>query len=298
MIIITFPLRLCAVKNIKMKNLAVKVLAFLALDLILSLPAFVSAQVLEDDNGNQISWDGTYYDFRDAEGVQMVKLWIPPNVKPVKGVLIFGHGGSGGDSRYFSRDKNIRDFAQRLGFGIAGLHNFPGREVYEGGERGIGAKAYFKALELFASMGLHPELANAPFAVYGSSNGGAQVYGFVNHAPEKAICFVSNVGSPGSPKIPVNQEWFIPWNELGFDSEPDANALLAFTTGYNDRDEDEHLNPMFNTSGGTNQNSNNIRWIGGGDPYSVPGWEFFRTEGKSLNPPYNWGEIELGAMIK
>jgi len=94
------------------------------------------------------------------------------------------------------------------------------------------------------------------------------------------------------------QEWFVPWSELGLDSEPDAHTRLAFTPGYNDRDEDEHLTPMYNTSGGTNQNSNNIRWIGGGGPFSVPSWEFFRTEGKSLNPPYNWGEIELGAMVQ
>ena len=94
------------------------------------------------DNGDLISWDGSYYDFRDADGVKMIKLWIPPGVHPVKGVFISGHGGGGGDSRNFARDQNLRALAMRLGFAVAGLHNFPGRRVYE-----EGAEVFFTALD-------------------------------------------------------------------------------------------------------------------------------------------------------
>ncbi len=158
----------------------------------------LNAQITRLENGDQISWDGQYYDFKDAEGRKMIKLWVPPGDQPVKGILISGHGGGSGDSRQFARDKNIRDFAMRLGFGVAGLHNFPGRRVYE-----EGAAVFFHALESFASLGKHPELKNIPFAIYGSSNGGSTAYGFVNYAPEKALCFLSNVMSGSRPEIPV-----------------------------------------------------------------------------------------------
>ena len=78
-------------------------------------------------NGDKISWDGSNYDFRDSAGIQMIKMWIPPNIKTIRGVFISGHGGGGGDSRNFARDENICAFAMRLGFAVAGLHNFPGR---------------------------------------------------------------------------------------------------------------------------------------------------------------------------
>jgi hypothetical protein len=95
------------------------------------------------------------------------------------------------------------------------------------------------------------------------------------------------------------QEWFIPWSELGFKAEPDANAKIAFAPGYNDRDEHEYLEPIFNTSGGTNQNSDNIRWIDGDDPFSQRLYGGgFQTQDRTLKPPYCWGEIELGSMVK
>ena len=116
------------------------------------LTFFFTTEILPEiyrlDNGDRIAWEGTYYDFRDADGVKMIKLWIPPNISPVRGVFISGHGGGGGDSRNFARDENIRAFAMRLGFGVAGLHNFPGRKVYD-----EGAEVFFNALDHFASLG-------------------------------------------------------------------------------------------------------------------------------------------------
>lgn len=193
-----------------MKKKDINILVVFILNLIFPIFSFAQTQSIIDSFGNKIVWDGAYYDFRDANGVQMVKLWIPPNVEAVKGVLISGHGGGGGDSRKFARDKNVQAFAKRLGFAVAGLHNFPGNEIYSGGKYGGGAKAYFTALDLFAKMGFHPELINIPYAIYGSSNGGSTAYGFVNYAPEKALCFVSNVASPSYPEVPVNMALKVP----------------------------------------------------------------------------------------
>ena len=182
-----------------------KMHAFVCLIFLTSFFTLVSAQIKTLPNGDNISYDGEYYDFRDSAGVQMIKMWIPPGIKPVKGVFISGHGGGGGDSRNFARDENIRAFAMRLGFAVAGLHNFPGRRAYE-----QGANVFFKTLQNWAEMGHHPELANLPFVMYGSSNGGAATYGFVNFAPERAICFVSNVGAGGQPEIPVDAALRVP----------------------------------------------------------------------------------------
>ena len=163
------------------------------------------AEIHTLDNGDQVSWDGEYYDFRDASTVKMIKLWVPPNTNPVRGVFISGHGGGSGDSRNFARDENVRAFAMRLGFAVAGLHNFPGRRVYDDG-----APVFFQALDEFAKLGRHPELANIPFVMYGSSNGGAAAYGFVNYAPERAICFVANVAAGYNPEEPVPEALKVP----------------------------------------------------------------------------------------
>ena len=173
--------------------------------ILLSLQGMAQREMLKLENGDQYSWDGQYYDFRDADGVKMIKLWIPPGIHPVKGVFISGHGGGGGDSRNFARDENVRALAMRLGFAVAGLHNFPGRRVYE-----EGAPVFFEALDHFAGMGHHPELAHLPFVMYGSSNGGAATYGFVNFAPERAICFVANVSAGGNPEVPVEEALGVP----------------------------------------------------------------------------------------
>jgi hypothetical protein len=179
--------------------------SFLLIVLFHLISIQLSAKIITLENGDKISWDGTYYDFKDAEGHRMIKLWIPPNTAPLKGIFISGHGGGGGDSRNFARDENIRAFAMRLGFGVAGMHNFPGRKAYE-----EGAEIFFKVLDKFASLGLHPELSNIPFVMYGSSNGGSQTYGFVNYAPEKAICFVANVSAGYVPIKPVPEAMKVP----------------------------------------------------------------------------------------
>jgi len=134
----------------------------------------------------------------------MIKLWIPPG-QVVRGIFISGHGGGGGDSREFARYESLRGFAARLGFGLAGLHNFPGGKVFE-----HGGPLFFRALDAFAAMGHHPELSNVPFAIYGSSNGGASAYGFINAAPRRALCFLSNVSSWFTPADPVPDALKVP----------------------------------------------------------------------------------------
>ena len=84
------------------------------------------------------------------------------------------------------------------------------------------------------------------------------------------------------------QEWFIPWSEYGggLEGEPAIGKRLAFTAGFNDRDKGEHFPPGVTSSGGSVKASNAMRWIGATDPWG------------SNKPPYAWGEIELGEILK
>ena len=37
-------------------------------------------------NGDQVQFDGTYYDYRAADAKAMIKLWVPPTARPIRGV--------------------------------------------------------------------------------------------------------------------------------------------------------------------------------------------------------------------
>ena len=176
-----------------------------ALGVLIMTTATASAETRTLPNGDLVNYDGTFYDYRAADGGSMMKLWVPPHASPVRGILISGHGGGSGDSRSFARDENMQAFAARFGFGLAGLHTFPGGRIYF-----QGGKVFFDAVDAFAAYGKHPELANVPFAVFGSSNGGATAYGFANYAPERCICFVSNVAAGGSPPVPTDDAIKVP----------------------------------------------------------------------------------------
>ena len=99
----------------------------------------------------------------------------------------------------------MQAFAARFGFGLAGLHTFPGGRIYS-----QGGKVFFDALSAFAAYGKHPELMNVPFAVFGSSNGGATAYGFANYAPQRCLCFVSNFAAGGNPPVPTDDAIKVP----------------------------------------------------------------------------------------
>ena len=67
----------------KMIDMKIKILLLILSVLMLKN---LTAQITILENGDQVAWDGQYYDFRDAEGVKMIKLWVPPDIHPVKGV--------------------------------------------------------------------------------------------------------------------------------------------------------------------------------------------------------------------
>ena len=157
-------------------------------------------------DGGQIIYDGTHYHFRAANGVQMLSMWVPPDADPVRGVFISGNpGGIGGDNRGLTRDAGFQAFAARHDFGLLGLHSFPGRMVHT-----EGAELILGVMKDFAALGFHPEIANLPFITFGNSNGGITSYAMVCSAPERAICFTSNVGPRYNPPVPSDAALQVP----------------------------------------------------------------------------------------
>ena len=154
--------------------------------------------VLQASDGGQIHFDGVFYDYRDAESTKGIKLWTPPE-RPIRGILFHGNpgGGTGGDTRPITRDANLQVFAARHGFGIIGVTAFPGRDIYQ-----KTGPTIFAALDDWAAMGVHPELANVPLIARGSSNAGITAYSLLCVAPERMICIAPNVGPRYNPATP------------------------------------------------------------------------------------------------
>lgn len=151
------------------------------------MPSGFWATVHETEDGDLVAWDGHDYDWRAADGGSQVKVWVPPG-RRARGLIVLGHGGVSGDSRSSARARDLQALASGFGFGVAGLHRFPGRQVYA-----EGAARFFGALDDMAALGHHPELAKVPIAAFGGSNGGATAYGLAAARPDRTLCFVSNV---------------------------------------------------------------------------------------------------------
>lgn len=148
-------------------------------------------------DGGQIRFDGAYYDYRDADARRAIKLWVPPlpDGQPLCGILLHGNpGGGGGDTRELATDRQLQEYAARLGFGIIGVTWFSSREVFADQ-----CQTFIRVLGEFADLGHHPELAHVPLAVRSSSNAGATAYNFVRFVPERVICALPNVSVANRP---------------------------------------------------------------------------------------------------
>ena len=102
-------------------------------------------------DGGQVQFDGMYYDFRAANGIQQTKMWVPPGPEPIRGVFFHGNPGGYGDTRNQPREERFQEFAGRYRFAIMGVTSFPGGQVYPGL-----AEMIVKSMNDWAAMGFHP----------------------------------------------------------------------------------------------------------------------------------------------
>ena len=142
------------------------------------------------------------------------RLWLPDEPDTLRGVLVAVHG-SNLDSRpwvrqsswkEFTKGRNVdvrpsywQDIALRHGLALLGCnltdkhHENMFIEEYCKVDEGSG-QALLDALTDLAGQSGHPELSDAPLALWGMSAGGQFNYEFACWKPERTITFVLNKG--------------------------------------------------------------------------------------------------------
>jgi poly(3-hydroxybutyrate) depolymerase len=127
------------------------------------------------------------------------KLWLPNNVAAVQAIAVLVPG-SNGDGRGQVDDRVWQDFAVRLKLALVGVrltdkpHDQGFIEEYVNVSQGSG-QAFLDAMSAFATRSRHPELATAPFLLWGMSAGGEFNYEFVCWRPQRVVAFVVNKGN-------------------------------------------------------------------------------------------------------
>ena len=127
------------------------------------------------------------------------RLWLPASVPAVQAIAVLVPG-SNGDGRGQVDDPVWRDFAVRNKVALVGVHltDKPHDqgfiEEYVNVSQGSG-QAFLDAMNAFATRTRHPELATAPFLLWGMSAGGEFNYEFVCWRPERIVAFVVNKGN-------------------------------------------------------------------------------------------------------
>jgi hypothetical protein len=203
-----------------------------AMAALTSTAASADAATLEtatNDAGDQVVYDGTFYSFRSADHKSMFKLWMPPQDRPVRALLLFGNpgGGYGGDTRDKTVQRDLLTFAVRRGMAVGGVTGFPGRDTYQ--EQG---KYIVRGLEVMAGLGHHAELANIPMIFTGGSNAGFFSYSMACLVPERTIAITPNVGGYFSTEPPAAVHDVPMWIHIGVldplitDGVPRTQALF------------------------------------------------------------------------
>jgi len=126
------------------------------------------------------------------------RLWLPPAGTPVRAIVVLVPG-SNGDGRPMADDGFWQAFAAKHSLALVGCrftdkpHDQSFIEEYIDVARGSG-QALLDALAAFATRTKHPEIAHAPFFLWGMSAGGQFNYEFVAWKPERVAGFIVNKG--------------------------------------------------------------------------------------------------------
>jgi poly(3-hydroxybutyrate) depolymerase len=126
------------------------------------------------------------------------RFWAPPDAGPLKAIAVLVPG-SNGDGRAAADDSVWQAFAKSQHVALVACHfkdkqhaqNFI--EAYVNVSQGSG-QALLNAVNTFATRSKHPELATAPFLLWGMSAGGQFNYEFTAWKPERVAAFVVNKG--------------------------------------------------------------------------------------------------------
>jgi poly(3-hydroxybutyrate) depolymerase len=126
------------------------------------------------------------------------RLWVPSDPGPVRAVVVLVPG-SNADGRPEAGDAAWQAFAARHHLALVACqftdkrHEQAFIEEYADVSKGSG-QALVDAVAALAAKSRHPELAAAPFLLWGMSAGGQFNYEFVVWKPDRVLAFVVNKG--------------------------------------------------------------------------------------------------------
>lgn len=130
--------------------------------------------------------------------IAQFRFWLPANAGPVRAVAVLVPG-SNGDGRAEAADSVWQKFATKHHLALIACrftdkkHDQGFIEEYIHVSKGSG-EALLRALNHFAERSNHPEVATAPFLMWGMSAGGQFNWEFVAWKPERVLAFVVNKG--------------------------------------------------------------------------------------------------------
>jgi poly(3-hydroxybutyrate) depolymerase len=126
------------------------------------------------------------------------RFWAPPDAGPLQAIAVLVPG-SNGDGRAAADDAVWQAFAKSHHVALVACH-FKDKthpqsfiEAYVNVSHGSG-QALLDVVNKFAARSNHPELATAPFLLWGMSAGGQFNYEFTAWKPERVAAFVVNKG--------------------------------------------------------------------------------------------------------
>ncbi len=115
------------------------------------------------------------------------RLWLPENVRHVRGILIRQHG-CGRKGLDHADDVMWQALAKKHDCALLGSHFVQDKECADWFDPANGSeKALLTALKTFAKESEHPEMVDAPWAIWGHSGGALWAMHMMNRHPERTI---------------------------------------------------------------------------------------------------------------
>lgn len=163
----------------------------------LFLPHTLCAQIFE--------WE----DKPEADHRMAFRLFVPEGLKTIRAIIALTPGLDG-DGRGMANDPAWQALAERTQSALlaCSMKGSSGGSYYEP-EKWSG-KVFLEALKKLAAESDHPEIADAPIALWGHSAGGQFNFNFANWKPERTVAFAANKGGyygdtirPATRKVPA-----------------------------------------------------------------------------------------------
>ena len=121
-------------------------------------------------------------------------MWIPENVKEVKGIIVHQHGC--GDTAYRSGRKAFHDvqwraLAKKWNFALMGTSYTSTTDCFDWIHPEEGSyNAFIRGISEIAEKSDHQELEDVPWILWGHSGGGHWAYDMVLQHPDRILCAV------------------------------------------------------------------------------------------------------------